>query len=206
MKILKPQLNKTIFIVLIALGITFAALAFNSWKSANRLANTQQVNVKGVDNTVKPEPKQQEIKTSKEVGAAKSNPTSTPIPTATAQTTSDNYSQTNQISNPTPTPVDTSTSQVNLSINGGSSFSVVVNKDANQCDVLSKALEQGKISILDMRYDKTYETYAVYQINGIGKENSVWWVYTVNGHSPSQGCSYIKANNDDKVEWKYVGS
>lgn len=57
-----------------------------------------------------------------------------------------------------------------------------------------------------MRYNNDLGSYGVYQINGIGKDNAIWWTYTVNGQSPSQGCSYIKANNNDKVEWKYIGS
>lgn len=100
----------------------------------------------------------------------------------------------------------TKSNQVNVSLNGSSSFTVSVNDDANQCDVLSKALADGKISSLNMRYDSNFETYAVYQINGIGKENSVWWTYKVNGESPNQGCSFIKVKNEDRVEWKYIGS
>ena len=209
MKILKIPLNKFIFAALIILGIISGVLAFNSWQTESRLKNTQQTNIKGVDTTSRLETESQKIKTSEEKQPSKTsfkhNPTPTPAPTHTTQATN-NTSQTNQASDPTPTPVATSTNQVNLSINGGANFSVVVNKDANQCDVLSKALEQGKISSLNIRYDKTYETYAVYQINGIGKENSVWWVYTVNGQSPTQGCSYIKVSNGDNIEWKYIGS
>lgn len=109
--------------------------------------------------------------------------------------------------NPIPTPAPQKLQyQVSLSINGEASFSVEVPEGSNQCDVLSRALDQGKISSLNMRYDSNYGTYAVYQINEIGKENSVWWVYKVNGQSPSQGCSYIKVNNSDNIEWKYVGS
>ena len=124
---------------------------------------------------------------------------STPSPSAQPASTA-----TQSTTNPTPAP-QKSQYQVSLSVNGGGSLSVVVPEDANQCDVLTKALEQGKIPSLNMRYDQSYKTNAVYQINGIGKENSVWWVYKVNGQSPSQGCSYIKANNGDNVEWKYIG-
>lgn len=106
----------------------------------------------------------------------------------------------------TPQPTSTTTYEVNVSINGLPNFTVSVNEGSNQCDVLSKSLEQGKIGSLNMKYDKNYETYAVYQINGIGKENSVWWVYTVNGKSPSKGCSHIKVDNNDNAEWKYLGS
>lgn len=95
---------------------------------------------------------------------------------------------------------------VGLSILGSQKMDVQLTPEANQCEVLSKALEQGKITSLDMRYDQTYKTYAVYKINGIGQENSVWWVYSVNGQEAPKGCSYIKANNGDEIEWKYLGS
>ena len=56
-----------------------------------------------------------------------------------------------------------------------------------------------------MKFDSSLGTNGVYQINGIGKENTIWWVYTVNGKSPTQGCSYIKVNNNDVVVWEYQG-
>lgn len=118
---------------------------------------------------------------------------------------------------PTPSPSSkpTSTSspevhtaskiQVNLSING-QGFDLSLEPGKNQCEVLSEALAQGKIQSLNMKYDENLKSYAIYQINEIGKENSVWWVYEVNGQSPSQGCSYIKANNGDQIKWRYIGS
>lgn len=120
-------------------------------------------------------------------------PTSTPAPT------------------PTPVPANSSSTEANkprvqLSINGGGSLSVEVSDGNNQCDVLSKALEQGKISQLNMRYDSNYGSYAVYQINNLGSESTVRWVYKVNGQSPNLGCSYIKANSGDNIEWSYQGS
>jgi hypothetical protein len=57
-----------------------------------------------------------------------------------------------------------------------------------------------------MRYDNNLGTNAVYQINGIGKDNAVWWVYKVNGQSPNQGCNFIKVNDGDKAEWSYLGN
>lgn len=204
MKISRLPLNKLILIAFIVLGIISGVLAVNSWQTDNRLKNTQAV-VKGAKEEIKSE----EVETSKKIEPSISltSTKSTPIPKPTSTPTPlQPSSSSDQVSSPTPTAASTTLEQVHLSINGSSSFNVVVNKDSNQCDVLSKALEQGKISSLNMRYDKTYETYAVYQINGIGKENSVWWVYTVNGQSPSQGCSYIKTNNGDNIEWKYIGS
>ena len=115
------------------------------------------------------------------------------------------------VSTPSPTSISNQTpatqkNQINVSINGQTSFTVAVNEGSNQCDVLTKALQEGKISSLNMQYNSTYNSYAVYQINGVGKENSVWWVYKVNGVSPSQGCSFVKAENGNNVEWQYIGS
>lgn len=98
------------------------------------------------------------------------------------------------------------TFQVTLSVNGSSVGSVTVDEGANQCDVLTKAQEQGKISQLLMKYNNSLGTNGVYQINGQGKDNVVWWVYTVNGTSPTQGCSLVKANSGDTVQWEYTGN
>lgn len=135
----------------------------------------------------------------------------TPVPTPATEPNISSTPQPTTSPNSTPTQTPSSspvpqTNQIKVSINGSSNFSVSVDDGANQCDVLNKALADGKISSLNMRYDSNYGTYAVCQINGIGKENSVWWTYTVNGQSPNQGCSYIKAKNGDLVEWKYIGS
>ena len=96
--------------------------------------------------------------------------------------------------------------KVSLSINGSSVGLIDVSKNANQCDVLSQALSQGKIQSLNMKYNNDMGTNAVYQINGIGKENTVWWIFKINGQSPSQGCSYIKVNDGDNTEWNYLGN
>lgn len=105
-----------------------------------------------------------------------------------------------------PTAVPTAeTVQLHVSINGGNEFTLTIEQGKNQCDVLAKALQDGKISQLLMRFDSNLGSYAVYQINGLGKENSVWWVYKVNGQSPSQGCSYIQVSNGDRVSWEYIG-
>ncbi len=95
---------------------------------------------------------------------------------------------------------------VTLSINGSSVGAVSLDEGSNQCNVLSNAKDQGKISSLDMRYISSLGTNGVYKINGIGKDNAIWWVYKVNGASPSQGCSLVKANNNDNVDWEYVGN
>lgn len=117
----------------------------------------------------------------------------------------------------TPAPAQSSTNSggstsqssqlhVDVSITGVSGFSLDVSPGANQCEVLTKAQSDGKINSLNMRFNSDLGSSAVYQINGLGKDNAVWWTYKVNGQSPSQGCSYIKVNNGDKVEWNYIGS
>lgn len=96
--------------------------------------------------------------------------------------------------------------RVLLSVNGTPAGSVDMKNDQNQCDVLSEALSQKKIKSLDMRYNKDFKTSVVYQINGIGKKDSVWWGFKVNGKSPEQGCSNIKVKNGDISEWSYLGN
>lgn len=95
---------------------------------------------------------------------------------------------------------------VKLSVNGNFAGSLSLSAGANQCEVLSSALRAGLISGLDMRYSSAQKSMGVYKINGIGNSDSVWWVYTVNGKSPPLGCSGIKVNNGDTVNWKYIKS
>jgi len=134
-----------------------------------------------------------------------------PQPTLAANKTTPTGSNSTSTVSSSPTPTvapaaNIAENKVTLSINGGSAFDVKISESATQCDVLSQALRDGKITSLNMRYENNLGSNAVYQINGIGKDNSVWWTFKVNGQSPSQGCSYIKANNGDTVEWKYIGS
>jgi hypothetical protein len=107
----------------------------------------------------------------------------------------------------TPTPQAASEKAIIMvNIDGGSNFTVSLDKGKNQCDVLTESLNQKKISQLLMKYDSSLDSYGVYQINNVGKDNAVWWTYTVNGTSPTQGCNHIAANNGDTVSWKYIGS
>jgi len=139
-------------------------------------------------------------------------PTPTPAPTVTSTPLISTSApvQKQSPSGSVPTPIPTSTTvpsglKVLLTINGSSVGSVNVPSGANQCDILSQALSEKEIESLNMRYNSDLGTYGVYQINGIGQENVVWWVYKVNGQSPNQGCSFIKVNNGDSVEWSYLG-
>lgn len=106
---------------------------------------------------------------------------------------------------PSPTTVQTKL-KVALSINGSPVGQIDMTSDQNHCDVLTQALEQKKIKSLDMRYNKDFKTSVVYLINGIGKKDSVWWGFKVNGKSPDQGCSYIKVKNGDISDWSYLGN
>ncbi|PJA55894.1 hypothetical protein CO165_01150 [Candidatus Roizmanbacteria bacterium CG_4_9_14_3_um_filter_33_18] len=110
---------------------------------------------------------------------------------------------------PSPTVVPTKTEQnvkVSLSINDLPAGQVDMKSNQNHCDVLSEALSQKKIKSLDMRYNKDFKTSVVYQINGIGKKDSVWWGFKVNSKSPDQGCSYINVKNGDSSDWSYLGN
>lgn len=109
-------------------------------------------------------------------------------------------------SNPAaPSQPPTQSLTVSVNINGSSGFQITLPPGSNHCDVLNQALSEGKISQLFMRYNSSYGSYGVYQINGLGQENQVWWTYSVNGRSPPAGCSQIKVNNNDDVTWTYVG-
>lgn len=157
---------------------------------------TIQLSTKKATTGTSPSPQTKQTNTQQ--NAQNSNPTSTQTPTSSNQTT--------QQTPPPTTNSNSTTFEVFLKVNGTSVGNVNLPQGSNQCDVLNKALEQGKITSLNMKYDSNYGSYAVYQINKIGNLSSVWWVYKVNGQSPSKGCSYISANSADNIEWEYVGS
>jgi len=76
---------------------------------------------------------------------------------------------------------------------------------SDHCAVLTKAFAEGKISGLDMRYDEKYQTNGVFVVNGIGKTDSPWWVYEINGSDAPAGCTQVKVNQGDKIVWEYLG-
>lgn len=94
---------------------------------------------------------------------------------------------------------------VNLSINNAENLEVSVPNGADTCEVLKKALDQSKIVNLKMKYSEEFKTFSVYKINDLGKEDSVWWTFEVNGKAPPAGCSLVKVNQGDKINWKYLG-
>jgi len=192
----KKKIYRISFPVLLILGIALIVLAIYPTQKKETTSNGHVSGIK-VENSPMPSPT-----VFNSPSASVTTKISSPVPSVVVSPTHEPAA-----SNPptaSPSPVNQQT-QVNLSVNGGESFTVNVNLGDNQCAVLTKALEQEEISSLNMQYNSSLGSYAVYQINGIGKENSVWWTYTVNGTSPTQGCSYIKANNGDKVEWEYIG-
>jgi hypothetical protein len=216
MKFQSRKLNNIVLYTLVIAGIVCMILAFYPTNSAQKKASLtsqpivaeanqqekigQEIQVLAAQTDPSPTPAIQKV-------IASTAPAMTPSPTIAANT--GNISQSAITATPSPAATPTaapSTEQVSLSINGGTIMSVDVPSESNQCEVLNTALNQGKIQSLNMRYNQDMQTYAVYQINGVGKENSVWWVYKVNGVSPSQGCSNIKVHNDDSIIWEYKGS
>ncbi len=95
---------------------------------------------------------------------------------------------------------------VSLRINGTNKGNVILPSTSKQCEVLTRALNDGLISSLFMPYDAAQHTYGVYQINGLGDPTIVWWTYTVNGSPPPLGCSYLTVHNGDSVNWQYIKS
>lgn len=121
-----------------------------------------------------------------------------------APKTQTNTPQTQSANNQNPPASDPDTLTVSLKINNQTAGSVSVPPGSNQCDVLAKALEQGVIQSLNMRWDADKQTYGVYQINDVGNPEKVTWVYEVNDTSPFKGCSHIAANANDIIHWKHL--
>lgn len=200
------MVKKLSIAVLLLLGIFFFVLAF-------RQSNPQKISPVLITKKESPKPTIKPTPILASQGTSLQNQSSalpTPVTSPLALSHEERQTSTStpapvSTATPTPTPAPVSL-QVSLIINSTNVGMIALNDGANQCDVLLKALEQGKINSLNMRYDSNLGTNAVYQINGTGKENSVWWTYKVNGESPKQGCSYIKVNNGDRVEWSYLGN
>lgn len=189
--------NKIIFLILVALGFLFSFFALKT-------ENIKTQNIK-ISESPTPIPSQMLIKPSSTPTPKvyKLEPLVTPIPTPKPTPSSMSIVTPDPIQQ-TPTPV-IHTNKIEVSINSSTNFTVSLQDGSNQCDVLSESLKMGKISSLNMRYDENYKTYAVYKIDGLGKENSLWWTYSVNGKNPPLGCSLVKAGDRDKVVWIYIG-
>jgi hypothetical protein len=218
MKRRNSRFNNIVIFTLVAVGIICMILAFYPTSSVQKKASLS------VQQSVTEATLQEEIDQETQTPVTQMKPSSAPIlqkvttsiaptatPSPTTSATGGNTSSSAITANPSPSPTAIPTTapvleQVFLSINGGTVLSIDVSSGANQCDVLNAALSQGKIQSLNMRYNQDMQTYAVYQIDGVGKESAVWWVYKVNNTSPSQGCSYVKAHTGDSIIWEYKGS
>lgn len=124
-------------------------------------------------------------------------PSSTPIPTNLPSPTS--------TTPPTTTPVPTTHLQLTLQIDNDPPFNLEVDSPKNHCQILEAALAQGKLSSLNLKFFPSLSSYAVYQINGLGDTNQVWWTYSVNGQQPPYGCSQVIVNQGDVIHWTYAG-
>ena len=124
-------------------------------------------------------------------------PSSTPIPTNLPSPTS--------TTPPTTTPAPTARLQLTLLIDNDPPFTVEVDSPKNHCQVLEAALAQGKLSSLNLKFFPSLSSYAVYQINGLGDTNQLWWTYSVNGQQPPYGCSQVMVNQGDVIHWTYAG-
>jgi hypothetical protein len=147
-----------------------------------------------------PQPK----KITKPKSTVQPSPQLIPQPSQSPQTVTVANPEPSKPPTPSPTPV-IQKYQISVSIDGGSAFSLAIEEGKNHCDVLSQALQEGKLSSLNMQFNSSYNSYGVYQINGLGQTDQVWWGYKINDKSPAYGCSYIKVQNNDDVRWTYVG-
>lgn len=192
-----------IFWTLIFISISlFSFSLYRSFNSQTKSISSANASKKNILPTIIISPQPENVQPTEKIELKKSLGTviiTTPNPTITNPTNTINQ-------NTSKSDPQQNVLKVNLSINDGPSFSIELPSGSNQCDVLNKALSDGKISSLNMKYLSSMSTYGVYQINGIGKGEQVWWVYKVNGISPSQGCNHVKVNNNDSVNWSYLGT
>jgi len=122
-----------------------------------------------------------------------STPISTNLPSPTPTTPS------------TTTPAPTTRLKLTLQTDNDPPFDLEVDSPKNHCQVLEAALAQGKLSSLNLKFFPSLSSYAVYQINGLGDTNQVWWTYSVNGQQPPYGCSQVMVNQGDFIHWTYAG-
>ena len=126
------------------------------------------------------------------------------------------FSNSPKVENQTPAPEATEqnpqTITIELSLKTQSeateSSAITINlpSGSEHCEVLNQALADGKIKDLDMRFNEEYKTNSVFVINGLGKTDSPWWVYKINGADAPAGCSQVKVNQGDKILWEYLGT
>lgn len=197
-----------VFWILIAIAITSLIFSeFIDTQRSSRQHNFQQ-QIKNGGATPTATPKQLPSPSKSLATSHQSNATfpstTIPPPTATYFITQLPTSTTSPTATLTPIPQITQL-HVDVFITDSSEFSLDIPEGSNQCNVLNHALSQGKISSLLMKYHDALKSYGIYQINGKGNENQVWWVYEVNSRQVPMGCSHVKVTNNDIVRWKYVG-
>jgi len=206
---MQTKIKKTLPLLITLAGLALAAnISLGLYHFTNEQVipePTPEPAVLAVTSAPSPEPTDTPTPTTaqKNIFTKKTQPTSTPTPTPTTSPQARTNPETQATSTPTPTPTQSIT--VAVQINSDPSFSLSINSGQNHCDVLSSALSQGKLSSLNMQYNPSFGSYAVYQINGLGTEGQVWWTYSVNGQNPPLGCSHITANNGDSIHWSYAG-
>ncbi len=216
-KTFKLSFKDVFLILLLSLGIVMAILALISERATNFsvISPHAQVTEVQIMQEAALDAKKVQVDTKEQstslILQAKVDPSPNPkiTPVATPKVIADAVPAVVSVPIPVPTPISTSTPstiQVTLSVNGEAGFDLSLGLGTNQCDVLVAAANQGKISSLNMRYDQNLQSNAVYQINGVGRENSVWWVYTINGKSAAKGCSHLGVVDNDVIEWRYIGS
>lgn len=208
---LQPVLAIILGVSLLSL-INFGFVNANKYKNANNLESEQSQTVSSrssedpqqADQTRAEESNQPSLGQSEAEDAKLNSTNQSTKPgnqsSSGAQTTSSSASSVS----PAPAQQAPTTLDVKLSVNGAYAGTLSLSPGANQCDVLSLALQKGLISSLDMRYSSAQKSMGIYKINGIGDPDSIWWVYTVNGKSPPLGCSGIKVGDGDSVNWKYI--
>ena len=87
-----------------------------------------------------------------------------------------------------------------------SPVTVTVKKGKSAYDATRKACKDAGIQ-MEAAYTPVYGSYYIEGINQLyefdcGKKSG--WVYTINGVSPSYGCSDYILNNGDTIEWSYT--
>lgn len=141
------------------------------------------------------------------------NPTSNNQSVAPASGQSQSTIKTSQPASPQPatssSPSTTTTnSQVTatLMVNGVVQGKVSVATGTTQCGLIVQALVDGVINQLTIKYNSSYKSRGVYQINNQGDANNMLWVYAVNGAEPPVGCDSVTVHDNDSVNWQYLRS
>ena len=131
---------------------------------------------------------------------AQSQPVSTPttVPTIVLPTAT-------PTSIPVPTsqptvPAQTVTMQV-VEPDGTKNFQVILHSGDNLCDNLTEAKNEGKIKSVTLSNAWMSSFHSLYVVEIDGYSNN--WTMSVNGISPSVGCSLINPKPNDTITWTF---